>query len=94
MNDNEIIKALEWLKEMMGVCSSDDEYIYGEIILDLINRQQAEKERLSKKNEELAETLLLNREEAVDIELMISPTRKLKSSSTPAHAGALLSEDM
>ncbi|MBQ5746497.1 MAG: hypothetical protein IIV81_01025, partial [Clostridia bacterium] len=26
--------------------------------------------------EELAETLLLNREEAVDIELMISPTRK------------------
>lgn len=47
MTDNEIIKALEWLEETMGVCSSDDEYIYGQIILDLINRQKAEIERLT-----------------------------------------------
>ncbi len=46
MTDNEIIKALEWLDKTMGSCSSDDEYIYGNIILDLINRQKAEIERL------------------------------------------------
>lgn len=50
MTDAEIIKALEWLKEVMGVCSSDDEYIYGEIILDLIKRQQSEIEKLQTMN--------------------------------------------
>ena len=50
MTDNEIIKALDWLVEQMGVCSSDDAYIYGHILLCHFNRQKAEIERLKANN--------------------------------------------
>lgn len=53
MTDNEIIKALEWLGEIKGVCSSEDEYIYATILYDLINRQNEEIEALKIENQSL-----------------------------------------
>lgn len=50
MKDNDIIKALKWLEEIKGFCSSEEKYIYATTIVNLINRQQAEIERLQKHN--------------------------------------------
>ena len=48
MTDKDIIKALEWLEEIKGFCSSEEKYIYATTLVDLINSQQAEIERLKK----------------------------------------------
>lgn len=48
MTDNKIKKALEWLEEIKGFCSSEEKYIYATTLVDLINSQQAEIERLRK----------------------------------------------
>ena len=46
MTDKDIIKALEWLEEIKGFCSSEEKYIYATTLVDLINSQQEEIERL------------------------------------------------
>ena len=48
MTDKDIIKALEWLEEIKGFCSSEEKYIYATTLVDLINRHQAEIKRLRK----------------------------------------------
>ena len=53
MTDNDIIKALEWLGEIKGVCLSEDEYIYATILYDLINHQNEEIEALKIENQSL-----------------------------------------
>lgn len=50
MTDKDIIKALEWLEEIKGFCSSEEKYIYATTLVDLINSQQAE---IEKSNERL-----------------------------------------
>lgn len=64
MTDNEIIKALEWYKKLeCGICydvgmlchigGGDCIVTLAETTLDLLNRQQAEIDRLSVYNEEI-----------------------------------------
>ena len=72
MNDNEIIRALEWLREVMGVCSSDKEYINGNIILDLINRLTAENERLKTVHYCIDKVILGKQEFAIADEYLIA----------------------
>ena len=77
MTDNEIIKALEWLKETMGVCSSDDEYTYGHIILELINRQNAEIKKLNTVNADMHESLRLACETNKDLQAEIERLKEV-----------------
>ncbi len=69
LSEAEIIKALEWLEDIKGLCSSDDEYVYGQIIQDLIKCKDAEIEKLQTiifKKEDLAQLLHKEHQETVD----------------------------